>query len=430
MNPALKLELPIRRFELRCGARLLVSPRPGAPVTAIQMHMRGGHSLDPRGLEGTAFLVGGLLDQGTRRFDEEQIAETLETHGGAIIGESNGMSGSIAAKHWKLLLEMFAELLTSPTYPANELRRQKARLLDRLLLERDEPRVQGEQLFKHLVYGDHWLGLPPTGTIESVRRIERRHVVEFHREQWLGARAIIAVCGDVDPEAVRKVLDRALGRWTRGTDLPYPEPDLPPIAPRSGVFHAQREQVHVFLGHLGIRRADPDYAALVVLDHVLGTGPGFTNRVAMRLRDELGLAYSVHANIHGTAGAYPGSFTAYIGTAPDKVGTAIAGFRAEMKRIQDERVGEAELSVAKDYVVGSFALSFQRAARRAGYMISAERYALPSDYLEQAPRQFAAISSEDVQRAARKHLHPDACCIAAAGPLRKADLQRALDANA
>jgi zinc protease len=419
---ALAVELPIHRFELRCGARLLVSPRPGAPVTALQMHMRGGHSLDARGLEGTAFLAGALLDQGTSRSTEEELAEALETHGGSLNGESNGMAGSIAAPHWKLLLEIFAEELTTPSYPAVEVRRQKARLLDRLLLERDEPRVRGEQLFKRLVYGEHWLGRSPTGSIASVRRIERRHVREFQREHWLGARAIIAVCGDVEPEAVRTTLDRALARWSRGQDLPYPDPVLPPIAPRSDVFEAQREQVHVFLGHLGIRRADPDYSALVVMDHVLGTGPGFTNRVAMRLRDELGLAYSVHANIHGTAGAYPGTFTAYIGTSPEKVRTAVDGFRAEMRRIQDESVGEDELSVAKDYVVGSFALSFQRAARRASYMISAERYGLPPDYLEQAPRRFAAVTADDVQRVARKHLHPDRCCIAAAGPVQVASL--------
>jgi len=425
-EPRLAVDLPIRRFVLKCGARLLVSRRPGAPVTAIQMHMRGGHSLDPSGREGTAFLTGGLIDQGTANHTEEALAEALETHGGSITGESNGVSGSIAARHWKLLLELFAEMTTAPTYPAEELRRQRARLLDRLLLERDEPRVQGERVFKRLVYGDHWLGRPPTGSIESVRRIERKDVRAFHRDHWLGARAIIAVCGDVEPEQVCKVLDRALAKWPRGEDLPYPKVELPPLAPRCEVFEAEREQVHVFLGHLGIRRADPDYPALVVMDHVLGTGPGFTNRVAMRLRDELGLAYTVHANIHGSAGTYPGLFTAYIGTSPDKVGTAIDGFRAEMRRMQDEPVGEAELGVAKDYVVGSFALSFQRAARRANYMISAERYGLPEDYLERAPRTFAAITPDDVQRVARAHLHPDACCIAAAGPVERDALRGAL----
>jgi zinc protease len=426
LSVSLGVHLPLERFQLGCGARLLVSRRPGAPVTALQMHVRGGHSLDQPGLEGTAYLTGALLDQGTERRSEEEIAEALETRGGAVAGESNGLSASIASRHWKLLVEIVSELVTEPTYPRAEFRRQKQRLLDRLVVERDEPRVQAERLFKRLVYGEHWLGRGATGTLESVARIERKDVAAFHRRHWVARRAIFAVCGDVEPEEVFAALDRALSRWEPGEDLPHPVPRLPPRAVRVGVFRAAREQVHLFLGHLGVRRAEPDYPALVVMDHVLGTGPGFTNRVAMRLRDELGLAYSVHANIHGTAGVHPGVFAAYIGTSPDKVATAVAGFLREMRRIQEEPVGGAELSVAKDYVVGSFALSFQRAARRASYLISAERYHLPEDYLDRAPREFAAVTPEDVQRAALAHLHPDACCLAAAGPLKREDLQRAI----
>jgi zinc protease len=255
-------------------------------------------------------------------------------------------------------------------------------------------------------------------------------VAAFHRDHWLARRALIAVCGDVDAEEVRRVLDRALREWRPGSDLPYTTPVLPPRAPRAALFAAEREQVHVFLGHLGIPRNEPDYPALVVMDHVLGTGPGFTNRCAMKLRDELGLAYTVTANITASAGVYPGTFTAYIGTSPDKVATAVAGFVREMRRMQDEPVGEAELAVAKSYVVGSFALSFQRAARRAAFMILAERFGLPADYLERAPLTFAAVSADDVQRAARKHLHPDMCCIAAAGPLSAGDLKRIVASRA
>lgn len=418
--------MPIERFDLRCGARLLVSPRPVSPVIAVQMHLRGGHSLDERGLEGQAFLTGALLDQGTRRHSEEQIAQMLETAGATISGESNGLSGAAAAERWETLLELTAELLTQPTFPVLEVRRQRQRLLDRLMIERDDPRVQCDRLFKKLIYGDHWLGRSAAGEYETVRRLERKHLVAFHHRHWVARRAVIAVCGPVEPSRVARLLDRALARWTPGEDLPLTIPPLPPRATRCAVFGAKREQVHVALGHLGVRRADPDYPALVVMDHVLGAGPGFTNRVAMRLRDELGLAYTVHASIHASAGLHPGAFMAYIGTSPDKVPVAIEGFLREMRRIQDEPVGEAELETAKDYVVGSFALSFQRAARRASYMVTAERFGLGDDYLEQAPRTYAAITPQDVQRVARTHLFPEACAIAAAGPITTAVLRRGL----
>ncbi len=417
-----KLHIPIRRFELSCGAALLVSPRPCAPVAAVQVHIRGGPSRDPVGLEGVAFLTGALADQGTARHGEEEIAELLEPEGGEIAGDASGLSGTIVNGRWELLLEMVAEMLTSPTYPAGEVARQKQRLLDRLLLERDDPRAQGGLLFRKLVYGDHWLGRAAYGTLESVPRIRPRHLRAFHRANWVARRAVIAVCGDVDPATVRRRLERLLRRWTPGQRFAVDPPRFPPVEPRIGAFTAQRQQVHLYLGHLGIARSDPDYPALVVMDHVLGTGPGFTNRISRKLRDELGLAYSVSANIHGSAGLLPGMFTAYIGTSPQHVRTAVRGLLDEIRRIREEPVGSGELDVAKSYVLGSFPLGFERAARRASYLVSSEVHGFPPDHLERLLEQFAAVTAEDVRRAARKHLLPDASCLASAGPVRKAEL--------
>jgi len=98
----------------------------------------------------------------------------------------------------------------------------------------------------------------------------------------------------------------------------------------------------------------------------------------------------------------PGTFNAYIGTSARHVSTAVSGFLDEIRRIQDERVGAAELRLARDYVVGAFALSFQRASRRATYMINAERYGLPPDNLERFPRQIAGVTAADVALT-----HPD-----------------------
>jgi zinc protease len=403
-----------------------VSPRRGAPVTAVQVHVRGGSRLDPKGREGTAHMAGRLLDQGTARRSEQEIASVLEAAGGGLSGDATTLSGNIASAAWPLLCEILCDCLIAPTYPAREFARQKQRLLDRLLLERDDPRAQADQLFRRLVYGSHWLGRPQYGSLESVARIERRHLAAFHRANWVARRATIAVCGDVQPAAVVRSFERRLRGWDPGETLEPGRPELPERGVRLATFPAQRQQVHVQLGHLGIRRKDPDYPALVVMDHVLGTGPGFANRISRRLRDELGLAYSVHASIHSSAGVLPGTFNAYIGTSPEHVSTAVQHFLAEMRRIQDERVTQAELKLARDYVIGAFALSFQRASRRVTYMINAERYHLPEDNLERLPREIAAVSTADVQRAAQRHLHPDACCLAASGPITERELRAAL----
>lgn len=418
--------IPVERFELSSGARLLVSRRAGTGVCAVQVHLRGGNSLDPKGLAGLAFLSGRLVDQGTRLSSEEELAARLENAGGSLGGGATGLSGQVANERHELLLATLCECLTLPTYPREETERQKQRLIDRLLLEREEPRVRGAELFRQLVYGSHWLGRSEVGTPASVARITRADLLRFHAKNWCGSRALIAFAGDVAPERVRRLLEVGLARWPRGTPLGPPDLVFPPLAPRAAVFPAARQQVHVFLGHLGITRTDPDYAALTVMDHVLGTGPGFTNRVARRLRDELGLAYTVSASISGSAGVLPGTFTAYIGTSPQHLSTAVSGFLREIRRIQTELVPADELALAKDYLTGSFALGFERSARRVQTLVAAERNQLPDDHLEQLVKAFAAVSAADVRRVARAHLHPAAACLAVAGPVKKAEVERLL----
>jgi len=418
--------LPAKRFTLSSGATLLVSRRRGAPVCAMRVHIRGGPGLDPAGLEGCATLAGALVDQGTRTWDEEAIATRLENAGGAMHGDATGVSGSIVSAGWETLLTTMAESVTAPTYPKVRVMRQRQRLLDRLAVERDDPRVQGGLLFRRLIYGDHWLGRPDHGTYESVAGIERRHLIAFHKRNWCASRAIIGFCGDVDPDQVRRFLERRFKHWNPGRPLADADPSFPVVKSRTAAFSADRQQVHLFLGHLGVRRNHPDYPALIVMDHILGTGPGFSNRISRILRDEKGLAYSVHAAISTSAGVLPGTFTAYIGTSPQHVPTAVRGFLDEMRRIRTEPVTIEELTLARDYLTGSSVLGFERASRRVRSLVFRERMGLPTTHLKQLIEAIGRVSIADVQRVASTHLDPENASLAAAGPVDQRTLDGAL----
>ncbi len=421
-----RLSVPVERYELKCGASLLVSPRPGAPVTALELHLKGGPSLDPAGKEGTAYLTSALLSQGTEKWSEEELAAQLEPMGAQIIGSASGLAARVEGKEWRSLAAILAEMILRPTFPTDRVKLQKQRLQHRLLVERENPQAQARLGFRNLIYGDHWMGRAPYGSLETVSKINARTLRTHHSRAWVSNRATIAVCGDVEGPAVKRLFDRLLKGWAPGKLLQPRKPKFPKRGVRVSLHEAQRRQAHLFLGHLGVRRSDPDYPALVVLDHVLGTGPGFTNRIARRLRDQLGLAYTVHASISSSAGVSPGMFTAYIGTSPENVETAIGGFLDEMERIQTEPVTEAELDLVKGYLIGSFPMGYERAARRASYLIASHIHAFPDDYLETLPRAFEEVTPADIQRAAKKHLHPQACCISASGPVKRATLKAAL----
>ena len=420
------VKLPRERFELDCGGVLLVTRREGAPVTAVRAHFSGGAALDSDGLEGLAHLTGVLADQGTSRHSDEQLAELLEPEGGDVRGDALGLSGAVAGPAWKLLLEVLGELATDAAYPDELVAMQQNRLVTRLKVEQEDPRSQGAKRFRKLIFGEHHLGRATYGDAQSIARITPKDLRAHQAQHWCGKRLVMAVAGDLDPSEVLAHVNHVLKDLPQGTPYEIDDPLLPPRGTRLDVFERDRNQVHVYMGHLGITRANPDWVPLVVMDHILGTGPGFTSRITRKLRDELGLAYSVHADIHSSAGLLPGAFTAYIGTSPENLGVALKGFRAEIERIRETPVLSEELDTAKSYLLGSFPLGFERAARRAGTLVAAERHGFAEDHLAQLIAAYARVTIEDVQRVAQDHLFPDACVVSAAGPVSREQLESAL----
>jgi zinc protease len=203
----------------------------------------------------------------------------------------------------------------------------------------------------------------------------------------------------------------------RGTRPPRAALSPPPMPKRTTDQHfsMKREQVHVFLGHPGIRRSHPDFYALSVMDHILGTGPGFTSRIARKLRDEMGLCYAVDAAITTSAREEPGCFAAYIGTSPDNRQRAIDGFLAELRLIRETLPTQQELEDVQEYLTGSFVWQLERNAALARYAIRTKLYDLGFDYLERYPHLIRSVSREDVRRVAREHLDPDRVVIVSAG---------------
>ena len=177
----------------------------------------------------------------------------------------------------------------------------------------------------------------------------------------------------------------------------------------------EAEQLQFLMGHPGIRRKDPDYYKLLVMDYVLGTGPGFTDRLSSRLRDREGLAYTVTANICSSASEEPGLFTCYIGTEAKNLDRAKKEFLEELKRIRTEPPKDSEVDDVKKYLLGQLPFEFTTNEQVAGRLISIERFHLGFDYLADFRRAISAVTPQDVLEVARKHLDPDHMVLVVAG---------------
>jgi zinc protease len=254
------------------------------------------------------------------------------------------------------------------------------------------------------------------GTPASVAAIGRDALVAHHARFFVPGNAILAVVSDLEPARAVALVREAFGTW-KGAAPTVALPEAPPPRAEAHRIPLDREQTNVFLGHLGIKRDDPDYAALEVFDNVFGTGAGFTARLSMRIRDEMGLAYTVYGNITSTAARVPGTFRMFAGVDPSNTDKAIA----EMRKQLAEALGAApptaeELAGAKSALRGDMVFRCETSADLADLLLLCERYGLGFDYPKRYVEQVAAITPEQTVAAARRHIKPDAMIEVVVGP--------------
>ncbi len=411
-----KLQLETAERTMDCGLTLL-AVRGAAETFASTLVLDVGARDEKPGEEGIASFAGACLDEGTASHDALQLAEALESIGGSIGPQSNGGSVSAPASEARKALGFLHDVVLKPSFPSREVNRVRQETLTEIQADLADARTVASQRFREEVFGaKHPSGRPDHGGPDQVESFKPGGLRRWHAKWFVPHGGIMAAASPDDPERTLDLLERTM-KGFRGKEIKHAEvPEVPlPDARREVHVPMEREQVHVFLGHGGIERAHPDFYALQVMDHVLGSGPGFTSRIARKLRDEQGLCYSVGAGISSSAGRYAGVFAAYIGTSAKDRKAAIAGFFKEIDTIRKELVTVEELEDVKRYLTGSYVFAFERSGNLAAWLVRAKRFELGFDHVHEYPNIIESITREDVLRVAKEHLHPSKMLTVSAG---------------
>ncbi|NUO16707.1 MAG: insulinase family protein [Planctomycetaceae bacterium] len=435
--------LPVSRHVLENGAVVLLYARSGLPVVSASVGIRAGRATEPAGKAGLSSFGGGLLDTGTTKRDKLAIAEAIEGVGGELNVGAGGGSLRVLSEHAALGLDLLADCLINPAFKPMEIELLRKQMLAAIESGKDETSVFARDAANAWLYGpDTALGAPAQGTVASVKSITREDIVKWHKTWFRPDNAVIAVVGDFKESEMLALLRERFGAWKKPVEpLLHPRFEFKSPGSLSGtqalrfdsfdfaavdrskkritIDHPEKDQVVVRLQCLGIRRDNPDYYALMVLDSVLGTSPGFTDRFSRKLRDDMGLAYSTYANIAGSSGLQEGAFLGYIGTRAENVEVAISTMYELVREIREQPVSERELRDAKDYLKGSFVFSLESTGQLADLMLSIERYQLGNDYLVRYAQAIEAVTAEDITRVARKYLVPENMVEVLCGPVSR-----------
>jgi zinc protease len=393
-----------QRERLPNGLTVLVRESSATPVVAASLFVRVGSRWETEDDAGITHLLQQVLLKGTTTRSALEVAEAAETLGGGISAAADmdfsEVRTTALARNWKHMLELLADVALRPTLPDGEIDGERKSMLTALRSRQDQPFPLAMDTVMAHVYGAHPYGRPLLGRPAALAKIDRTALLAHHQRFYRAPRMILAVSGDVSAREVVAEITRLFAAAPAGEGDPDPSATTAVARADRTVIVKPSAQAQVLVAFLAPPTSHPDYAAVKVLATALGGG--MAGRLFTEVRDKQGLAYS-------TGGAYPsrlgpGVLYMQLGTAPANQTRAEAAMLGELTRIQREPLNPGELTRAKAYLLGQFALDRRTNARLAWYDAFFEVLGVGPDFAERYTRAVEAITAADVQRVARTYL--------------------------
>jgi zinc protease len=410
----------IARYELPNGIILLVRENHASPSVVVTGFLRVGAYDEEPERAGLADFTAGALTYGTESRTFEQIYVEVESVGASfgISGgtHTTGFGAKSLGEDLPLMLDVVADTLRRPSFPADEIEKLRGEILADLAERAHDTRRMANLAFRELAYPPgHPYAVSSIGYRETVSALHRDDLMAFYADGYGPAGMVIVVVGAVATDDVLAQIEMAFGDWEGQTYQREPLPEVPRIdrVRSRTVVIPDKTQSDIVLGYPGPSRLHPDFLDARVCNTILGVF-GLMGRLGENVRDEQGLAYYSYSHLSGGPG--PGPWRIVAGVNPVDVDRALGSIRAEIRRICEEPVSAEELSDSQAYLTGSMPLQLETNGGVASAILTMERYGLGLDYLQRYRDLINEVTPERVQATAQRWLDPDAYAIAVAGP--------------
>jgi predicted Zn-dependent peptidase len=357
----------VRRTVLPNGLRVLTEAIPAMRSVSFGVWVNVGSRDEVAGLSGVSHFLEHLLFKGTRRRTALDISAQIE----AVGGETNAFTtreytcyyARVLDADLPLAIDVMCDLVSSSVLAEPDVETERGVILEEIAMHDDEPDDEVHDLLTSAVYGGHPLGRLISGTADTVSAMSRAQIQRFYRRRYTGPNIVVAAAGNLDhADVVRLVRETPLGAGPDAAPVPYRHSSRPvPVQPAGvTVRDKDTEQAHLVLGGAGLDRTDERRFALGVLNNALGGG--MSSRLFQEIRERRGLAYSVYSYTSQYADA--GLFAVYAGCAPGKVDEVLALARAELARVAQDGLTEAEVVRGRGMVKGGLVLGLEDTGSR------------------------------------------------------------------
>jgi zinc protease len=399
-----KEEAGVSVFRTADGIPVLIRRKAGTPMASIGVFIVGGAVEEEESKAGLTLLTARAMLKGTTTRTAAQIAEDAEMLGGTISAsagsDSFGWSFSVPKARLPEALELMGDVIQRPTIPDESFETERTVALSNVAMLRDDMYRYPMRLAASVAFGGHPYGRPVMGTEESLRTISAEHAREWHKTKVLESAAVIGIVADLDVKEAADLVALEFGslELEKGPKVGKPRwPKSVKIAAES----RDKAQTAIALAFPAPSRTDDTrFAAALIATVASGLGGRFFDE----LRDKQSLAYSVQAAVSEKRVA--GMFLSYIATSPEKEGIARDGLLAEFEKLRDQTVTAEELSRAKEYVVGSHAISQETGGALLGEMLDAWMFGGGLGELLEHDTRVRAVTADQMRDVAQKYFDP------------------------
>lgn len=348
-------------------------------------------------------LMSRLLMQGTKTRSAEELANELEEYAIECSAElkTDYLSFRLLClnEDFSKAVELLTDIIKNSTF--DEFDKELEKMKGEIIAQLDSPRLKASDAYYKNIFKNHPYGVTHTTILENIDKLKKQDVIDAYNNIISNSKKVITIVGELPYDETIKMLDESFGNIPNDKDVK----NIPPVtaldkAQDVEILKPDVNQAHILKGWIVNSYTDKDYAALTLLNIILGAS-GLSSRLFLELRDKKGLAYVVRSSYEPSY--LCGNFSIYIATEPKNIEVSMAGFKEEIAKIKTIKISEEELENAKNNIIGRWAFiqetNSQQACRYAHYGV----LGLGFDFMQKAKDLIKQVTVEQIQECANKY---------------------------
>lgn len=399
------------------GSTYYLMPIPKLPLIRLAVVNKRGTRQDPAGLEGLTYLTSKMLLKGTKKKGPRELEFEMDYYGFHFSAPVHHDYSSIKAgglsRHFQKLIQLTREILLYPVFPEEEFQKTKEKIIFSIKRTLDHPSHLAAMAFMAELFGYREYGMPDTGPLPSVERLQLQDVMHFFPEYAQTEKAFFLI-GDFSPAEADLFI--TLGESISARTFPVVRNPVSGLGNSKKVVVVDKpdsSQVQIQLGLLTIPHSHPDYYPLRLGTIILGGD--FSSRLMQEIRVKKGYSYGAYAHLFSISPQLS-IFNVSTHTRPENIANTYRIILEEIDRMKKTRVRPAELIKHKNYIIGQYPLSIERMNDLMRILITAEKLEIPLDNIRNFPEIMADISAKQIQEAFVNHFPAEQFTLVLLGP--------------